>query len=97
MMARRSVEEAAQTRESLLVAVRSVFSRKEYASTTLEEIAEDAGVTRGVIYWHYGGKTELNVTLLSELSGKSAEIVQTAAIQGGSLVELLRRIFVRLL
>jgi len=96
-MPRRTKEEAAQTRESLLIAARSVFSRKGYASTTLEEIAEEAGVTRGAIYWHFGSKAELYVTLLNEFSGKSARIVQGAAAEGGSMVQILRRIFERLL
>lgn len=96
-MPRRTKEEAAQTRESLLLAARSVFSGKGYASTTLEEVAQEAGLTRGAIYWHFGSKAELYIALINEYSGRSAEIVQAAAEQGGSLVEILRRIFVRLL
>lgn len=96
-MPRRTKEEAAQTREKLLIAARAVFSRKGYVSATMEEVAQEAGLTRGAIYWHFGSKAELYIALMNEYSGRSAEIVQAAAGQGGSLLEILRRIFVRLL
>ncbi len=96
-MPRRTKEDAAKTRQSLLIAARSVFSRKGYASTTLEEIAQEAGLTRGAIYWHFGSKAELYLALLDEYSGKGGEIIQAAAAQGGTLVEILGRVFVRML
>ena len=95
-MARRTKQEADMTRESLLVAARSVFSRQGFATTTLEEIAHEAGVTRGAIYWHFGSKVELYLALLDQYSTYSNDIVTAAALQGGSLVEVFRRIFIRL-
>ena len=96
-MPRRTKEEAAITRENLLKAGLKVFSKKGYSSTTLEDIAREAGVTRGAIYWHFGSKAELYIALLNEYSGRSAGIVQAAAAEGGSLEQILRRVFVRLL
>jgi AcrR family transcriptional regulator len=96
-MPRRTKEDAAKTHESLLIAARSVFSRKGYATTTLEEIAQEAGLTRGAIYWHFGSKAELYLALLDEYSGKGGEIIQAAAAQGGTLVEILGRVFTRML
>jgi AcrR family transcriptional regulator len=92
-MPRRTKEDAAKTRQSLLIASRSVFSRKGYATTTLEEVAQEAGLTRGAIYWHFGSKAELYLALLDEYSGKSGEIIQAAAAQGGTLLEILARVF----
>lgn len=96
-MARRTKQEAEKTRESLLVAARTVFSRQGYASTTLEQVAQEAGVTRGAIYWHFGSKAELYLALLDQYASYSSNIVQAAALQGGSLVDILRRVFIRLL
>ena len=95
-MARKTKQEAAMTRESLLVAARSVFSRQGYANTTLEQVAQEAGVTRGAIYWHFGSKVELYLALLDQYSTYSSDIVQAAALQGGGLVDIFRRIFIRL-
>ena len=73
----------------------AVFSRKGYSATTLQDIAEEANVTRGAIYWHFAGKAELYHSLISEYSGRANAIVQQAAAEGGTLVEILQRIFVR--
>jgi len=94
---RKTKEEAAITRESLLQAALAVFSRKGYTAATMEDVARQAGVTRGAIYWHFGSKAELYTALLSEYSARGGEIVQAAAAEGGSLVEILRRVFIRLL
>jgi TetR/AcrR family acrAB operon transcriptional repressor len=94
---RRTKEEAEKTRQDLLKAALSVFSQKGYAATTLEDVAKEAGVTRGAIYWHFGSKAELYAALLEEYSARGSEIAQTAVAEGGSMVDILRRIFIRLL
>ena len=94
---RRTKEEAEKTRLALLKAALSVFSQKGYAATTLEDVAKEAGMTRGAIYWHFGSKAELYSALLAEYSARGGEIVQAAVAEGGSMVEILRRIFIRLL
>ena len=92
---RRTKADAAITREQLLSQALRVFSRKGYASTTLQDIASEAGVTRGAIYWHFKGKAELYNTLISEYSERGNRIIQQAAAEGGSLLDILRRVFVR--
>jgi TetR/AcrR family acrAB operon transcriptional repressor len=96
-MMRRTKEEAEQTRQALLKAALSIFSQKGYASTTLEDIAQEAGVTRGAIYWHFGSKAELYSALLEKYSTRASDIVQAEVAAGGSLHDMLRRIFIRLL
>jgi TetR/AcrR family acrAB operon transcriptional repressor len=66
---RRTKEEAEQTRRALLDAGLRVFSRQGYAATKLEDIAKEAAVTRGAIYWHFGGKAELYQALIQERIG----------------------------
>jgi TetR/AcrR family transcriptional regulator, acrAB operon repressor len=53
---RRRKHDAEQTKEALLDAALSVFSRQGIQATRLEDIAAEAKVTRGAIYWHFGGK-----------------------------------------
>ena len=92
---RRTKDEAAVTRSAVLKAALTVFSRKGYAAATLEDIAKAAGVTRGAIYWHFKSKADLYNTLTGELSARGADLVQQAIGEGGNLLEILRRIFVR--
>jgi TetR/AcrR family acrAB operon transcriptional repressor len=94
---RKTKEEAAITREKLLHVALSVFSTKGYSATTLEDIAHEAGVTRGAIYWHFGGKADLYNSLLREFSARGAIVTQQAVAEGGTFREILRKIFVRLL
>jgi TetR/AcrR family transcriptional regulator, acrAB operon repressor len=94
---KRTKEEAAVTHSTLLRSALKVFSQNGYASTTLEDVAKEAGVTRGAIYWHFGSKVELYNALMEEYSTQGGRIVQAAAAEGGSLPEILGRIFIRLL
>ena len=61
---RRTKEEAAVTRATLLKAALAVFSSKGYDATTLDDIASAAKVTRGAIYWHFKSKADLYNTLI---------------------------------
>lgn len=63
---RKTKEEAELTRQEILKAAREVFSQDGYSGTSLEDVARMAGVTRGAIYWHFGDKYKLFITLLME-------------------------------
>lgn len=63
-MARKTKEEAQETRSQVLDAAERVFSEKGVTNTSLNEIAVAAGVSRGAIYWHFKNKYELIEALL---------------------------------
>jgi TetR/AcrR family acrAB operon transcriptional repressor len=92
---KRTKEEAAVTRAAVLKAALAVFSAKGYAAATLDDVAKAAKVTRGAIYWHFKSKADLYNTLIQELSARGASVVQQAVAEGGTLIEILRRVFVR--
>ena len=58
-MARKTKDEALETRERILDAAERVFQQKGVSRTSLNEVAAAAGVTRGAIYWHFQNKAEL--------------------------------------
>ncbi|MFA5081588.1 MAG: TetR family transcriptional regulator [Hydrogenophilaceae bacterium] len=58
-MARRTKEEAQETRSLILDTAENVFRDKGVSRTSLAEIAQQAGVTRGAIYWHFENKADL--------------------------------------
>lgn len=95
---RKTKEEAGVTREKLLDAALKVFSKKGYATTTLDDIAKEAGVTRGAIYWHFkGGKAEIFTEILNKGFGRVNDLVNRLMSEGGRPLEILERIMVRLL
>jgi TetR/AcrR family transcriptional regulator, acrAB operon repressor len=58
-MVRRTKEQAEQTRCELLDAAERVFHARGVAGATLEDIAREAGVTRGALYWHFRNKADI--------------------------------------
>lgn len=94
---RRTKEEAALTRQSILRSSLAVFSTKGYAAARLEDVARLAGVTRGAVYWHFRGKPGLYQALLEAYSARAAQITQAAIEEGGSFPDVVRRLFARLL
>ena len=58
-MARRTKEEAQETRTLILDTAEQVFRDRGVSRTSLAEIAQRAGVTRGAIYWHFQDKADL--------------------------------------
>ena len=55
----RTKDDAQKTREALLSAGGTVFARKGFDKATLDDIARQAHVTRGAVYWHFKDKTAL--------------------------------------
>jgi AcrR family transcriptional regulator len=53
------VSQGEETKAALLGAARTLFGENGYASTSLEDIVARAGVTKGALYHHFGGKTQL--------------------------------------
>ncbi len=58
-MARKTKEDAQITRNAILDAAVQVFSIRGVSRASLAEIAKEAGVTRGAIYWHFANKVDL--------------------------------------
>jgi len=58
-MARKTKQEAMETRHRLLDAAEQLFHQHGVSHTSLQDIAQAAGLTRGAIYWHFEDKAEL--------------------------------------
>lgn len=91
---RRTKEDAEKTKQELLNAALSVFSRNGYTASRLEDIARTAGVTRGAIYHHFGSKADLYLALIEEASSIGNSAIDRAIEEGGTFVEILSRILV---
>jgi AcrR family transcriptional regulator len=87
-MARRTREEAEQTRLQLLETAQALFWEKGVSRTSLADIAQAAGVTRGAIYWHFANKADLFNSMcdlvapkISEMDSRLCAHAQTAPTQ----------------
>lgn len=92
---RRTKEDAALTRAQLLEAALKCFQEKGYVGTTLNDIAQEAGTTRGAIHWHFGNKAQLFNTMVRERYAQAATIFQEAFAPGERPLQQLRRFLIR--
>ncbi len=67
-MVRKTKHETEQTRCQIIAAARKVFAERGVSRSTLAQIAAEAGVTRGAIYWHFENKPALFFAMLEHLS-----------------------------
>lgn len=58
-MARKTKEDSQRTRNDILNAAERIFFDKGVATTTMADIADSAGVSRGAVYGHYKNKTDV--------------------------------------
>ncbi|WP_405485139.1 TetR/AcrR family transcriptional regulator [Nocardia sp. NBC_00511] len=68
-----------QTREELLAEIRAValqmFATKGYDATTLAEIAEQVGYSKGALLYHFGSKDQLLGEILDPVSERIETLV----------------------
>ena len=67
-MARRTKEDAEATRNALLDAAERVFYDKGVSRASLDDVAREAGATRGAIYWHFKDKVDLFAAMLERVT-----------------------------
>ncbi|WP_251977959.1 TetR family transcriptional regulator [Salinicola avicenniae] len=66
-MPKRTKAEAEATRETLLDAAEVIFLERGVSKTSLEQIARQAGMTRGAVYWHFKNKSDLFHAMLERV------------------------------
>ena len=89
-MARKTKEEAAETRARLLDTAEEVFLREGVTRTSLQRIAEAAGVTRGAIYWHFQDKADLFNAMMDRICLPCEEAACALEAQAGNAPQALR-------
>jgi AcrR family transcriptional regulator len=88
-----------QRREQLVEVGRTLFARKGFDGTSIEEIASEAGVSKPVVYEHFGGKEGLYAVVVDrEMQALADRITASLTRAGaGGNRELLERAALALL
>ena len=73
-MSRRSRPEMiAETRAKLIAAARKAFAEYGYAEASMDDLTAAAGLTRGALYHHFGGKQGLLEAVIEQIDAEMAE------------------------
>src|SRR6202021_95136 len=84
----------AERPQEIIEAAFAEFSRNGYSTTTLDAIAERAGVTKGTIYVYFESKEHLFISMVREATKATLDTVQDMSErQEGSTADLLRAQF----
>jgi AcrR family transcriptional regulator len=84
----------AERPQEILEAAFVEFSRNGYAMTTLDQIAERAGVTKGTIYVYFESKEHLFISMVREVTKTALDTVhEMFETHSGSTADLLRAQF----
>lgn len=76
---KRNKEETNETIRKLIEVARHSFTTKGYADSALEDIVQEANLTRGALYHHFGNKKKLFRVVLEAVQKDVAVQVETEA------------------
>ncbi|MEZ5380338.1 MAG: TetR/AcrR family transcriptional regulator [Microthrixaceae bacterium] len=65
----------AERRAQILSAAASAFAERGYSDTSMDEVANRAGITKLIVYRHFGSKAELYQAVLESVFGRLAEVL----------------------
>ncbi|QKW05671.1 TetR/AcrR family transcriptional regulator [Streptomyces sp. NA04227] len=89
-MARNTDEPAAPVPQRLLAAATRLFAEQGYDRTSVQEIVESAGVTKGALYHYFGSKEELLLEVYARVLRLQQERLDDFAQAEGPVERRLR-------
>jgi AcrR family transcriptional regulator len=84
-------EKQAHTRECLMHSAAKVFATRGLEQASIDEVAEDAGFTKGAFYANFKNKEELFLAMLDERFAKRIEDIESVVASDGSAAQKARR------
>lgn len=79
-----------RTRLELLAAAARVFARRGYGAASIDEIAEEAGFSKGAVYSNFESKENLFITLMSRFMEEHLAATKEAFNRGSTTLEKLQ-------
>ncbi|HEX2038199.1 MAG TPA: TetR/AcrR family transcriptional regulator [Acidimicrobiales bacterium] len=72
---------AARRRDQLLEVALEVFAARGFHATSMDDVAEAAGVTKPVLYQHFRSKRALYLELLDEVGSQLRDAITKASVE----------------
>jgi AcrR family transcriptional regulator len=86
----RNVSRGEATRSQLIAVATRMFAAHGYEDTSIEAVLQEAGVSRGALYHHFGSKEALFQAVLEEVEARVGEQTVAAAADVDGPVAALR-------
>jgi len=84
--------EREQRRTDIIGAAKRLFFTKGYNVTTMDDIANEAELSKGTLYLYFKNKEELAFTIIYENTELIKKMIENAARQKGTGIEKIKRI-----
>ena len=82
-----------ESRRQLLDAALRVIAQKGYSAATIDEIVREAGVSKGLAYYHFKSKAAMASSILDQGVGELSRQFEAIAQSAPNATEALARIF----
>jgi len=86
-------QQSAVTRKAILTSGLKLFAKYGFSTTSIDDIARAAGITKGAVYWHFVNKEELVQSILEEIRARWVEMVQQPLSKETAPVSRLEALF----
>lgn len=90
MMGSKAHKPDVNVRDKLLACATDLFNRKGYASTTVREIVEAAGVTKPVLYYYFNSKEGIYLEIMGHLREDFEQRLEACRGRKGTAAERVR-------
>lgn len=84
-MARKTAQQAGETRAAILASARASFTADGFAGASTARMAADAGVTEGALFHHFRTKRDLFLAVFTELEAELDAAARAASRRGTPL------------
>jgi len=91
LIRRTRAEMIEETRDKLVATGRQAFGSAGYANTSMDDLTAKAGLTRGALYHHFGGKEGLLAAVVDQIDEEVDLRLQKMSATAPSLWEGFRR------
>jgi AcrR family transcriptional regulator len=84
---------AHERRRQLLDTALEVFANEGFHATSMNDVADAAGVTKPVLYQHFASKRELYLELLEDVGTRLGQVIEDATLSAGGPHEQVEKGF----
>jgi len=82
-------EKGKETKLNILKSALECFSKKGYEETQVDEICQQAGVTKGAFYYHFATKQDILLLLLNQWMEKIGNLLNDAKLESNDLLSAI--------